>query len=662
MSGPWEKYANPAPPVGDGPWAKYAAQAAPAVEAPPADAGIRGARRGILAKIDAGVRGATDMLTFGFADEMAAGMDAALNPVFGTGKPGATFGERYDQNVEDQRAIDKADSENRFGSRLAGQGVGVVTGGLGLAKAGLSAGANALRSGASLPRVALGTAVDGGVAGGLSGAGAGETLEQRVEGAAMGSLLGIGVGGAAPFAVAGVQAVGKPLLAPLMARLRPDAYANSAVGEALKRSGKGADQVVEALAAARADGQGMFNIADAMGNAGQRMLSTAARVPHDARQEVVEALVQRQAGQGERLAATLADGFGAPDTAAQRAARLTAQRGAAADANYGAARASAGGVDPSSAIAAADDFLKPGAMAVMRNQTGIADDSIEAAVGRARSYLTDGQSVVSDFQSALRAKQEIDAMIEGAKPAVQKHLAPIRNALDDALAKASPDYSKARDTFRQQSRAIEAVDAGKSAASPRVRADDSVPAFSRMTADEQSAFRVGYADPVIARVEAASTSPTTNKARLLQTGKSEKEFPAFAEPGRFGLMDRRIRREQTMFDTANTALGGSKTADNLADAADMAQFDPGVIKNLLRGRPIDAAMDAISRLGSEAKGMPPRVVEKVARAMIESDPNAARQILESGAFKAAANDKVRAVVNALLVQSGAGATGRSVVP
>lgn len=136
----------------------------------------------------------------------------------------------------------------------------------------------------------------------------------------------------------------------------------------------------------------------------------------------------------------LADGFDATDTAAQRTASLTAQRGASANANYGTAREAAGIVDPTSAIQAADDFLMPGASPVMNQSNNIADDSIESAVRRARSYLT-------DFNAALHSKQEIDAMIEGAKPAVQRQLIPIRNSLDEALGNASEPYAAARNTF-----------------------------------------------------------------------------------------------------------------------------------------------------------------------------------------------------------------------
>ncbi len=399
-----------------------------------------------------------------------------------------------------------------------------------------------------------------------------------------------------------------------------------------------------------------------MGNAGQRMLSTVARNPSDARQGVVDALQTRQMGQGDRLASYLAEGFDAADTAAQRQASLTAQRTAAANANYGAARAGAGAVDPTAAIQSADDFLTPGVSRMMNPGNGIADDSIEAAVRRARSYLTDGKSVLTDFNAALRSKQEIDAMIEGAKPAVQRQLIPIRNALDDALEAASPDYAQARNVFRQQSKAIDAIDAGKSAASGRMRSADTVGQFGRMTPEEQAAFRAGYADNLIGRVESSSVSPSTNKARPLMTPKTGEEFPAFAAPGKGEQLGTRIAREQRMFETANQALGGSRTADNLADAAEMAKFDPGIMSKMLRGDIIGALADGARRVGAEASGTPPRVIEQIAEALMETSPEAARKLLDQGARRLSRADQLRARVVSALIGSGAAGVGRLASP
>ena len=63
------------------------------------------------------------------------------------------------------------------------------------------------------------------------------------------------------------------------------------------------------------------------------------------------------------------------------------------------------------------------------------------------------------------------------------------------------------------------------AASGRTRATDNIARFSAMPEREQNAFRAGYVDPQIARVEASAVSPSTNKARMLITEKTGQEFP-----------------------------------------------------------------------------------------------------------------------------------------
>src|SRR5690606_2967367 len=117
----------------------------------------------------------------------------------------------------------------------------------------------------------------------------------------------------------------------------------------------------------------------------------------------------------------------------------------------------------------------------------------------------------------------------------------------------------------------------------------------------------------------------------------------------------RIAREQRMFETANAALGGSRTADNLADAAEMAGVDPEVLSGLLTGSVRSVLSSIGRRIAAETGGMSPRVIERVAEALIETRPDAARHLLTVGA-KTAAQKEVRNAVLALLIGSGAGAT------
>jgi hypothetical protein len=435
--------------------------------------------------------------------------------------------------------------------------------------------------------------------------------------------------------------------------------AQNAIAEALRRSGHSADDVADDLTRAAQQGQPEYMVADSLGNAGQRMLTGVARSPGDMRQQIAEQLQRRQAGQGDRLVNALSEGFDAPQTAAQTRTAMTEARDAAADTNYAAARQSAGVVDPTAAINRADQFLQPGATGVMSNATNIADDSIEGAVRRARGYLTDGNSVLTDFNAALRAKRELDSMIESARanPSIQRELIPIRNALDDSLATASQPYAAARDQFRRESQAIGAIDQGTAAASSRTRAADNIEGFNQLQPDQQQPFRVGYVDPLIARTEAASMSPTTNKARALITGKTEQEFPAFAAPGRGDVMGDRIAREQRMFETANQALGGSRTADNLADATEMMGFDPtmiGIAGNALTGNFRSAGMQALQTGVNAVQGRNQGTRDMIARMLMQSEPTQARAALAAAVRKGETLTRAQqAIVNAII---GAGST------
>lgn len=494
-------------------------------------------------------------------------------------------------------------------------------------------------------------------AGGLEGAaygslaGAGYDNENRSRGALTGAAMGAATGAALP----GVLAVGGSAIKSVggMLGVGNESRARMAVAEALARSGRSLDDVTDDMARATRDGQDEYMFADALGNSGQRMLSGVVRSPGDARQRIVETLQRRQAGQSERLSQALAEGFDAPDTAAMRRDNLRAVRRSQADTNYMLARDGAGAVDPTGAIAQADDFLQPGVMPQLRPHNNIADDSVEAAVRRARSYLTDGNSVLTDFDSALRSKIEMDNMIENASPTIQRQLIPIRNALDDALENASPNYADARNTYRAQSQAIEAIDAGSQAAT-RGRAADNIRSFDAMSPEAQDAYRAGYADPLIRRVENSALSPTTNKARSLITRKTEQEFPAFAAPGRGQQLGDRIARENRMFETANAALGGSKTADNLADIADLQAFDPTMVGAIASGNIKGAILHALTKSGNALQGRNQQTRDMIARILIETDSSRSTQALANAVRNGEAlSQGQKAVIRALAAQAGA---------
>lgn len=133
----------------------------------PAAEPSHGDGRGVLRRVDDMVRGIADTATFGFADEIAAGLGA----VTGMGSAGGN----YDANLEAER---ERDSEGGL-ERLGGQVAGVFTSPLATAK------------------TVLGAAGQGAVAGGVYGFGSGDgDVTERSKSAVAGGLVGGAAGGA----------------------------------------------------------------------------------------------------------------------------------------------------------------------------------------------------------------------------------------------------------------------------------------------------------------------------------------------------------------------------------------------------------------------------------------------------------------------------------
>lgn len=140
-------------------------------------------------------RGAMQGMTFGFADEINAGLGAVPTAVLdaATGR-GFDVGRAYNEGLEFNRGADKAAAEAAPIAATAGDVTGSLLTGGALVKGGLSllkAAQPTVRSMA--PRAAA----EGAVYGAVSGAGRAEgDLEDRAAGAYEGALWGAGVGGA----------------------------------------------------------------------------------------------------------------------------------------------------------------------------------------------------------------------------------------------------------------------------------------------------------------------------------------------------------------------------------------------------------------------------------------------------------------------------------
>lgn len=536
-------------------------------------------------------------MTLDAGDELQSALQTPVE-MYRHGTLDPTEGYKYAKAFQDERL-----NRSKKNTGLAGDAAELIGGvgtGVGLA----SKGVTLLKDGQKfIPRM-LAMGGEGAGYGATVGFNSGED-EGRIKNAAIGLALGGGTGLLSPVAGYLAKGAASPIISNITARMDPEGFARAKLAEHLLNSGKTANDVATGVEQAAAEGQPVFAVADAMGNAGQRALSTVSRAPGPGREEAVRFLNSRQAGQARRVSNTLAEGLDANQTALQRETALTDQRRVDAGKNYGQARGDSGFIDVGPAISKADEIVRPKVAGLDAEPSTLRQGDFQNSIQKARSYLTNDSETLVDWDGAFNAKRDIDAMIDKATTTEQTHLIPIRDALDEQLAKSSKSYSAARDKYAEQSRSIEAIGEGKSAAM-RGRHEDTIPAFNAKSAepDAQQSFRVGYADPLIEQVNNQPVG--VNKVRALTGDGPTAELQAFAAPGQGDKMARRLGREDTMFETRAQATGGSKTADNLADEA-AAGIDPRIFWNLAHGNFTAAGSNLLHSAGNHLSGNTPEV-------------------------------------------------------
>lgn len=561
--------------------------------------------------------------TLGFGDEALNGLGAAYATA--TGGDARQTGAAWEQSQRDRNAA----SGGQFPMEYGG---GNIIGGTATSMAAMPemAASNMATSAAKMAGWGAG---EGGLLG-LGNSDGVDSLAQTGKGAAIGAGAGLLAVPAVALARTGAEAISGPVVSAVgtaTGRASPT-RANRVLQRALERSGMSQDDIARALASAKADGQSMFSIADAMGPAGQGAISGVARTPGAGAQEISKFLQSRQASGGERMSQFLADGFDATETAAQRTARLTSERGAAANTAYDAARQGAQPVDVRGALSAID--ARTGPMA----GSGVAGDGIDGKFLRYRQRLAADQPAggllsteLSDFNRVLGVKQDISddigAAVRAGRNNEARELTKLRDELDAALETASPDYRAANDNFRNASRTIDAVDTGKDFARGSRRQADTTQAFGSMTPEQQAAARTGYGDSLIAQTENQRSG--ANRAGPLMTDKRGAEIDAMAlNPD---TLKRQIGREDVMAETRQRAIGGSRTADNEANIEDVASFDLGMLANIFTGNWKTAGVQAANKAGTAMAGRNEATQALIAKALLSGDADALKAAVAQAA-------------------------------
>lgn len=162
---------------------------------------------------------AADAPTFGFKEELAAAMRAPFTD------------KSFSEELSEQERLSNAAAKRSGWAGTTAQVVGGLKTGIDMARNGLSFGANAASQGGGLGKVALGSAVDGGIMGALYGAGQEGDLEDRAWSAATGGIAGTAFGGALPLATSAIASGFRKAISPFSASAERTAAADTLAGE-----------------------------------------------------------------------------------------------------------------------------------------------------------------------------------------------------------------------------------------------------------------------------------------------------------------------------------------------------------------------------------------------------------------------------------------------
>lgn len=598
-----------------------------------------------LRRIDAAVRGAADMMSFGFADEIAAAGDTVIPLNGGVTGWQVGFPEAYRQNIARERAVDQADAQDVPVSRGAGQVAGAVAGGA-AALRGASRLPNALRlQQGQRARNALRVGAGGGVA---AGAGAAGNTEGGVVERGQNALAAAPVGAiAAPVAGAAVNALAAPIAG--VARrageqinrgvqslgrrgwdsLQPNPLA--APLERMAATGQSANALASRADELRAHGIDP-TFADVTDSSGRGMIRALATRQTPAREAVedfaegrAEAMPSRVAFQARR---TISDDARSPD---QIREELGQARSAQADANYGAVRASVP-VDEALLDAIADE---PGKAAIRAARAGAMErrdmDTVQeldrlmqevdlrgqlSGMGvNAGRMQGEGLSLSAlTVERLRRALGERGGRFSRAGRNEQASGAFSRRDAVESVLDAVPDLAEARGAFREASQQIEAVSTGEQFLGQNT--DEFVARVNAMTPEQRRLARAGAARAV----ELASQNPgrAPGVARSLYANPEQgRRADAMMGPEDSGRMAAGMRAEVEALNASRqiNPRTGSPTNLNQQDTLAAAGEAIGAARDVATGNVPGLAARALS--WARTRGLNDAEAEALARAAID---------------------------------------------
>lgn len=483
-------------------------------------------------------------VTFGFADEAAAGLRALVMREDGEDFESAYT--RHRDNLRGQLAQFRQESPiTAIGSEMAG----ALVPGIGTAGAVSRFIGGAAGTAGRIGRAALVGAGEGAV----YGAGTAPEVEGIPGSAGIGAAIGGALGAAAPAVIEGGRAVAQ------IARggSRPSFGADFRIAQALARDGMAPEDIARRLTNARRLGR-PATLADVGGANVRRELETAVQSPGAGGDIAEQFLTARNREQLNRLSRDLVRGTGSKSEDVLTAIERT--------------------------MKTRSDAAAPVYEKAMQFQAELNDQIVGAynrvvstpigkqALPKARRILNVENFDEAPLMQRLDAvKRGIDDVIDSARRKGERQIARSATRLKAELLEqadqANPTYRQAREIWEEGSSYLEAIDTGRGILSRNYTSAALQRDWKALTDAEREAFRIGAVDSIITRMRQESAKEP-NLLKLLRAPEIRDKLSVVMPPAKWRQFERIVDMEETMFETATAALRGSPTARRAAAMAE----------------------------------------------------------------------------------------------
>lgn len=590
--------------------------------------------------------GAADTTTFGFGDELASYVGSGL-----TGVP-------RDQVLREMRGDQKAAQEQNPGSYFTGQIAGGVA--QGVATAPLTASARVAGS-TLVPRVIAGMA-DGAVAGGIYGAGSGETAKDRAVQAGGNAMIGGFAGGAFPLVSAGASKlfeVGRNALA-----ARPIARQSGTSPEALRLLGSvmDADGSLGPMGQAnmaRAGADAM--LADAGPNA-RAVLDTAIQRGGPGAVDARRAIADRTGRAANSVDEALNTAMGKPGESLSREMVVYGDKTnpmsllykkayeTPIDYSHPAAmrmeQAIKGRVPPQ-AIAAANNLMRVEGNSSKQIMAHLADDGsvvFETLPDvRQLDYITRGLNEVAEHANGQGKL--------GGTTATGRAYANLSREIRNDLKEVVPEYKTALDRAATEIGKKNAQDFGSKLLSPSVTRDEVAEFVADLPLAEQQKLVQGVRsqiDDAMARVTRTVQDDDTGAREAIKAIKdlssraNREKLTAAIGPEKATALFDEIDRAATSFDLRASVTENSKTFARQATERRIGELTgPGAVGKAAQGEPIKATKSIVQALTGmtpeRIRGKEDAIYSEIARALTR--PGGAGQRVYDAAGKLGKTDQ-----------------------